>query len=202
MKYALAAAAMLALPGCASLVAPTVKTEAVAVDSGAYKLDKTHASILFKIGHQGFSSYVGRWENFDASFDLDEANPEAASLTASIDMTSLDIANEAFATELMGPEWFDAAQFPQATFTSTGIQRTGETTARVTGDLTLHGQIAPVTLDVTFNGTGRDLLRGNKVVMGFSATGTIDRTDFGVSKYAGAVPNEVTLEIEAEFLKD
>ena len=83
---------------------------------------------------------------------------------------------------------------------STEIAVTGETTGTMTADLTLHGVTAPVTLDVTFNGGGQDRLRGAYVV-GFSATGEIDRTVFGVDRFSGLITDTVLIEVETEFLK-
>lgn len=103
------------------------------------------------------------------------------------------------ASALMGPGWFDTAVFPQAVFKSTSVTLTGDTTATVSGDLTLHGITAPIVLDATFNGAAFDRLRGN--VIGFSATTQIDRTQFGVSKFSGLLANEVKIEIQAEFIK-
>ena len=198
------AAMLAALSGCTSLLAPLVKpdvsAEISAVEAGDYVMDTAHASILFKIDHLGYSTYIGRFEAFEAKLSGDPANPGGASVEAAIDMTSLDIANDAFATELMGPDWFDAAAFPTASFVSTKVEMIGQAQAAITGNLTLHGVTRPVTLDATFNGGAYDRLRGADVV-GFSATTTLNRSAFGVDKFSGLVTDEVTLEIEAEFLK-
>lgn len=199
-----AASAAFTLAGCTSLLAPVltpdVTTEAVALEDGAYALDPAHASLLFKIDHLGYSTYVGRFEALDATLDFEEGQPETARITATVDMTSLDIANDEFAAELMGPDWFDAARFPQAVFRSTSITQQSETTGTMTGELTLHGETRPVTFDVTFNGAAYDRLR-RADVMGFSARGQIDRTAFGVDRFSGIVTDIVDIEIEAEFLK-
>lgn len=184
----------------AALLRPDVSTEITKVKAGDYALDPAHASVLFRINHLGFSTYIGRFETFDASLTGDAADPAGSSVEAVIDMTTLDVANAPFANELMGAEWFDAARFPQAVFKSTSVVMTGETTAKVDGNLTLHGATAPVTLDVTFNGAAYDRLRGADVA-GFSATTTIDRTVFGVSRFSGLVTDAVDIEIQAEFLK-
>ena len=154
--------------GCASLVAPNVASEPAALKAGAYALDQNHALLLFKINHLGYSAYVGRFEKLDATLDFDAANVSAARVEAKIDIASLDVANDEFARTLTGADWFDAAAFPEAVFRSTSVEKTGETTGRMTGDLTLHGVTAPVTLEVAFNGGARDILRGGYVV-GFSA---------------------------------
>ncbi|NNE41686.1 MAG: YceI family protein [Marinicaulis sp.] len=198
-------AAAFAASGCASVLAdiakPNVRAEATALRAGQYRLDSEHASLLFKVDHLGFSTYVGRFERFDASLDFDPERPQDAIIEAIIDMTSLDIANDEFAATLMGPDWFSAEAFPQAAFRSTSIQITGETSGVMTGDLSLNGANAPVSLNVEFNGGARDALR-RAYVVGFSATGIIRRSHFSVDRFDGLVGDKVTLEIEAEFLRE
>jgi polyisoprenoid-binding protein YceI len=184
----------------AALVKPDVEVAAVSVPAGDYKLDTKHASILFKIDHMGFSSYVGRFERFDASLTGDPAHPEAATVTAVVDMTSLDVANPEFAEELMGPDWFDAATYPQASFKTYGLKVVGENEADISGDLTLKGKSQAVIIRAHLNGSAFDRLRGAEVV-GFSATLPINRADFGIDKYSGLLTDEVVIEIQAEFVK-
>ncbi|WP_300393253.1 YceI family protein [Henriciella sp.] len=199
MKAAFAGLAF-SLAGCASLFTPDVKATPETLRAGAYELDQAHAALVFRIGHMGFSDFVGRFDSFDASLDFDADNPESARLEAIIDMTSLSLPDEDFAATLMGSQWFDADTWPQAVFRSTNVTVTGETTGKVTGDLTLHGETRPVTLDVTFNGGARDALRG-AYVTGFSASTSIKRSDFGISRYIGAVSDTVDLLIDVEFLQ-
>ena len=189
-----------AAAGCASLVAPHVASEPAALKAGAYALDQNHASLLFKINHLGYSAYVGRFEKLDATLDFDAANVSAARVEAKIYIASLDVANDEFARTLTGADWFDAAAFPEAVFRSTSVEKTGETTGRMTGDLTLHGVTAPVTLDIAFNGGARDILRGGYVV-GFSAKGNFSRSTFGVDRFDSIVSDDVEIDIEAEFVK-
>ena len=201
---ALAMASALALASCNSLAAavlkPDVQAEPVNVPAGDYTLDKAHASILFKIDHLGYSTYVGRFERFEASLTGDPASPESALVTATVDMTSLNIANPDFATELMGPDWLDAETFPQASFRTYGLRIVGENEADISGDLTLRGQTQAVIIRARLNGSAYDRLRGADVV-GFSATLPISRSAFGIDKYAGLITDEVLLEIEAEFVR-
>ena len=196
--------ALTCLAGCNTLAAnvlkPDVDTAAAAVPAGDYALDKAHASILFKIDHLGYSTYVGRFERFDASLSGDPAMPEAATVTASVDMTSLNIANPEFAAELMGPDWFDAAAHPQATFKTLGLKITGVNEADVSGELTLKGKTLPVTIKARLNGSAYDRLRGADVV-GFSATLPVNRSAFGIDKYSGLITDDVLIEIEAEFVR-
>ena len=186
--------------GCASLVTPDVDTSTSALKPGIFELDETHSALTFLIEHLGFAIYVGRFEVFSANLDLDEQDPEAARVDAVIDMTSLDIANDEFADTLMS-DWFKADSFPKARFTSTEVLVTGVNRGQVEGELTLRGVTQPVTLDVTFNGGARDLIRGNAYIVGFSASGTIDRTDFGINNLSGVITNKVEINIEAEFVR-
>ena len=193
----------LMLVGCntlASTFAPDATAERAALKTGEYSLDAKHTAVTFKINHLGFSNYVGRFEAVDASLDFDAANPAEASLEAIIDVTSLDIANDEFAATLIGPGWFNSAEHPDAVFRSTSIDVTGETSGKVTGDLTLKGVTKPVTLNVVFNGGDNDPLRGGYAI-GFSATGSFNRSDFGITKYLGPVSDEVKIDIEAEFVR-
>ncbi|MEO0398608.1 MAG: YceI family protein [Pseudomonadota bacterium] len=190
----------LAAASCASALAPRVNTEADALRPGNYELDTEHAALLFKVGHLGFSSYVGRFERFDVSLQFDENDPTAARVDALIDMTSLNVANPSFSKTLQGPDWFDAEQFPDARFRSTGIEVTGDNTGVLTGDFTMHGVTKPITMDVIFNGGGYDVLRG-AYILGMSATAKVKRSEFGVSKFRPLVRDTVKIEIEAEFMR-
>jgi polyisoprenoid-binding protein YceI len=168
--------------------------------AGSYRLDPEHATVLFKIDHLGFSQLVGRFDRFDATLNFDPGNPAASRLSARVDPASIDLDLPAFEEELRGADWFDVARFPEVRFESGEIEVTGDDTGRITGDLTLHGVTQPVTLDVTFNGSGDSLLTG-RYTLGFAAAGTLSRSAFGLGAYAPAVGDQVILEIHAEFLR-
>ena len=193
-----ALAGLLALAGCGYLVPRAGTVVPVELPPGSYRLDPEHASLLFKLDHLGFSQLVGRFDRFDATLDFDPADPTAAHLTVLVETASIDFDLPAFEEQLRGPEWFDAARFPQARFESRAIELTGADTGRVEGELTLHGATAPVTLEVTFNGAGDSLLTG-RYTLGFAASATLLRSDFGLGAYAPAVGDAVTLEIHAEL---
>lgn len=204
MFKAICFAALFLCTGCAALApvfAPKANSDPTALRAGNYSLDPAHASLIFKIDHLGFSTYVGRFNSFDISLDFDENDPTAARVEAVIDMTSLDVADDDFANTLVGSNWFDANQFPEALFQSTSITVTGDNRGVMIGNLTLHGVTQPVTLDVAFNGGGSDRLRGAYVI-GLSATSQISRKAFGVDRFDGIVGDLVQIEIEAEFLRE
>jgi polyisoprenoid-binding protein YceI len=189
----------LALAACGYLLPSHNQTfEPAKLPAGAYRLDPEHASLLVKLDHFGFSELVGRFDRFEGSLDFDPERPAAAHLTVLIDPASIDFNLPKFEQDLRGPDWFDVARFPQARFESRTIAVTGDKTGRVTGDLTLHGVTAPVTLEVTFNGGADSLLTG-RYTLGFAASGTLSRSTFGLGAYAPAVGDQVTLEIHAEF---
>jgi polyisoprenoid-binding protein YceI len=187
------------------------ETNAIAamnVPAGDYTLDKSHAQLLLRVDHVGFSNYTAQFKRFDAQLKFDPTNLAAASITATIDPRSLDVVNPpaGFVDSLLGKDWLDAKQFPQITFKSTAVQQLTATKARVTGDFTLHGVTKPVTFDVTFNGGYAGLPQFDpNARIGFSARGTFKRSDFGItygipepgSKMG--VSDAVDFTIEAEF---
>ncbi|NBB17268.1 polyisoprenoid-binding protein [Caulobacter sp. SLTY] len=176
---------------------------------GTYRIDPEHASVLFRVDHVGMSKWTAQFRKFDASLVLDPKNPEASSVTAEIDVASLDSKTSpalAFDKELTGPDWLDAGAHPKITFKSTKVVRTGGATADVTGDFTLKGVTKPVVLKVTFNdGYKPNAMDGARV--GFSATTRFKRSDFGISYGIPApgskmgVSDEVEVIIEAEFMQ-
>ena len=172
----------------------------IAIPAGAepatYKLDPTHTAIEFKIDHFGFSSPTGKWMSVDGELTLDEDTPASSSVSLTVDVTKVNSGVEALDEHLNKEDFFYTDVYPEASFESTSVELTGETTALVTGDLTLRGVTKPVTLDVTFNKIGENMM-GVKTA-GFSATTTLLRSDFDMATYAPGLSDEVTLEIETE----
>jgi polyisoprenoid-binding protein YceI len=175
--------------------------------AGAYKLDKTHASLIFRVDHLGFSRYTSAFQTFDAELQIDPSAPASAKVSATIDASSLRLENPpaGFTETLLGPEWLDAAKYPQITFTSTSVEVNGDQTAKITGDLSLHGVTKPVVLEARFNGGYAGHPMDPNARIGFSATGSFNRSDFGVS-YGIPLPgttmgvsDKVEVIIEAEF---
>lgn len=190
----------------AAAVAPAA-TEAfeAAVDlpAGAYRLDPRHATVLFRIRHMGLAWFTARFDGKTAELTLDAADPTRSQLSASVDAASVS-------TGLSGRDsGFDrqignalgAAANPQIGFTATTIERTGRNTARITGDLAMNGQTHPATFEATFDGAAVDPLRGGNQVLGFSAHGEIDRTQWGVNQWRSFTGDTVQIVIEAEFVK-
>lgn len=187
-----------------------LKTE---LPSGIYKLDKSHGSLIFKVNHLGLSNYSMQFKRFDAELKFDNINPTLSNIAATIDPTSIetnypDISKVDFNAELQNEKWLDVIKFPKITFTSNKIELTSETTARITGDLDLHGIVFPVVLDATFNGGyNSNPMDPSGSRIGFSAHGSLKRSDFGISfgipenGSKMGVGDDVEFIIEAEFTK-
>lgn len=195
----------LALAGCESVgqgirvLTHDPSPEAAAAPAGTYRLDPAHQAVVFWVDHLQFSDYIARFNTTEATVDFVPGDPAASTLTATIDAASIDTGLAALDDMLTAPAMFDVADHPEFRFESTEIRLTGETTGTVTGDLTMAGRTRPFTLDVTFNGTGRDPLTGDRK-LGFSATGSLERSDFGLGQWIPAVGDTVHFRIEAEFI--
>ena len=180
------------------------------VPAGSYKLDREHASLIFRVNHLGFSNYTARFKRFDANLEFDPKHLAASRVTATVDVGSLetdypDLAKQDFNALLTGEQWFNAAKFPTMKFDSSRIDVTGANTMRIHGELTLHGVTRPVDLEARFNGgyAGHPLDPNARI--GFSAHGTLLRSQFGIAYGIPApgtsmgVGDEVNIIIEAEF---
>lgn len=184
---------MLALAlGSASSAAPSAP-------KGAYALDSDHTQVIFSIKHMGISTFYGRLGKVTGTVNFDQAAPQNSALNVQIDMTTIDTHVLELDSSLP-KSIFQADKFPTATFVSTAVTKTGDDTGTVTGNLTLAGVTKPVTLNVTFNG-GRGSGEPLKPYrLGFDATTTIKRSDFGLTHviWSSFVSDDVPLMIEAE----
>ena len=180
--------------------APTVSTDIATAPAGTYGLEKSHASIGFKVRHMGFADYAMRFNDFDATIVLDPKAPEKSSVKATIKPASLDSNNAKLTEHTSGADFFNVAKFADITFASTKIEKTGANTGKIYGDLTLLGVTKPVVLNATFVGGGEHTMM-KKYDIGFNATTTIKRSEFGMNYGIPMVSDEVTVDINAEFIK-
>jgi polyisoprenoid-binding protein YceI len=190
----IAAALLVAAPAAQA----QMTTTPAAVQAGTYKLDPAHGKITWSITHFGFSTYVGQFAHVDATLKVDPKALGATALDVTIDNNSLGTLNAALDTHLKSKEFLDVAAFPTATFHATKVTSTGEKTADIAGDLTLHGVTKPVVVHATFNQAGVNPL-DKKYELGFAGSAEILRSDFGIKSYLPAISDKVTLTIEAEF---
>ncbi|MGD9981321.1 MAG: YceI family protein [Hyphomonadaceae bacterium] len=178
---------------------------AVDLPAGTYRLDPRHASVTFRIRHMGLAWFTARFDGKAATLTLDPADPSRSQLRASVDADTvntgvLNADGERAFDRSIGRALGEEAT-PTISFTSTAIERTGEHTARLTGDLIMNGQTHPATLEVRFDGGAVDPLRGGAQVLGFSAHGSINRTEWGVTEWRSFTGDEVQIVIEAELVK-
>lgn len=177
-----------------------VSTDPTTVQAGTYALETHHARIAFAIDHMGFSTWYGDFSGATGSLTIDPKAVGAAKLDVTFPVGSISTTNATLDGELKAADWFDAGKFPTASFKSTSVVATGKDTAKVTGDLTFHGVTKPVTLDVKFHGAGTNMM-SKAYTIGFDATGTLKRSDFGVTKYVPLIGDQVQIVISAPFEK-
>lgn len=180
--------ALAALLGSASLAQAAPVT---------YQLDPHHTMVLFSWSHFGFSHPTAELGMGQGTLVFDPDHPDQASVQVTLPMAGLDTHVPALDEHLAKPDFFDAAQYPTVTYKSTKVEPLGKDHFRVTGDLTVHGVTKPVVLDATLNRIGKHPMSGDPSI-GFDATGTLKRSDFGVSAYVPNVSDEITLHITTE----
>jgi polyisoprenoid-binding protein YceI len=178
---------------------------AVDLPAGSYRLDPRHASVVFRIRHMGLAWFTARFDGKAATLTLDPADPSRSQLRASVDADTvntgvLNAAGERAFDRSIGRALGEETT-PSISFISTAIERTGEHTARITGDLTMNGQTHPATFEATFDGGAVDPLRGGAQVLGFSAHGSINRSEWGVTEWRSFTGEEVQIVIEAELVR-
>lgn len=186
-----------AVPGAVA-AAVLMITTTVSASAETYLFDKNHTEIRFSWSHFGMSRMSGRFLDYDGTLELDRAAPEKSALTVKVATPGLWTHVEKFNVHLKSDDFFNVSAFPEATFKTTQVERTGEKTAKVTGDLTIKGKTKPTTFDVTLNFDGTHPI-SKKPTVGLSAKTIVKRTDFDLGKYAPAVSDEVIIEIETEM---
>jgi len=165
--------------------------------------DPAHSEVDFSITHMSISNVHGRFGKVNATINYNEADVTKSTVAAMIDVSTLDTGEPARDTHVKSPDFFDAANLSTATFTSTSVAKSG-TTLTITGNLTLHGVTKPVVLKLEEPGKSQVGMDGKSVHRGFTATTTINRTDFGLS-WNGSLKsgdamlgNDVRIELDIE----
>lgn len=197
MKKTLFAAALFVATAAGSLIPMSAPAFAAPV---SYKIDPAHTAVAFIVNHIGFSNVIGRFNTVGGDISFDKDAVEKSTVTVTIDAASIDTNHAKRDEHLRSPDFFNAKEFPKLTFKSTKIEKTGDKTGKLHGDLTMLGVTKPVVLDVTFNKDG--VSPASKLeTAGFSARGTVKRTDFGMKYGAPAVGDDIQLLIEIEAVK-
>jgi polyisoprenoid-binding protein YceI len=180
-----------------------VTTTALPLTSGQWTLDKNHSGVLFVVRHLGLSNVRGRFDSFEATLDVGPSL-ESVSVSADIDLSSVDTNNADRDAHLRSTDFFGTDEHPTMSFRSTSVTGSGED-YELAGDLTIAGITQPVTLDVEFHGT--EIFPGDQSThAGFTATGQIKRSDFGID--FGIIPgaeklmlgDKVKIELDLQFV--
>jgi len=191
---------MLACLGAAALY-PTARaqaTNASADETAWFVVDPVHSTLIFAIDHMGLTTFYGRINSPTGEFQLNLSDPTASSFEISVKAEDIDTGADDRDKHLKSGDFFDAKQFPEITFKSTAVTRSGKATFAVTGNVTLHGITKPINAVIEHIGT-KDTRGGTK--SGFTAKFTIKRSDFGMTYGKGMIGDEVTLMIGIEGRK-
>src|SRR5271154_2310713 len=186
--------------GFAIILAATVQAQ-----STTWQLDPAHSNAQFSVRHLGISNVQGEFTKVTGTVQLDDQDISKSSVTASIDVASIDTRAQGRDSDLKSEHFFDVAKYPTLTFQSTKIWKTGEGTAKMSGNLTLHGVTKEVTFDVTGPTKAIEAMGGMR--RGASATTKINRQDFGLKYLTGMMPggdqmigDTVTITLDVEMV--
>ena len=171
-----------------------------AVPSGSYTVDPTHAYIHLQYNHLGLSNPILAFDEFTVDMDLNSTEPSKTRVAVDIKADSVITGSDIYYGLITGEKWFDVGANPAITFTSKSVTANDDGTFALMGDLTIKGMTKPVTLDVTINAAMQHPFE-KKPVVGISATGNLNRSDWGLGANAPYISDEVTLEIQAEMFK-
>ncbi|MDX2018504.1 MAG: YceI family protein [Planctomycetota bacterium] len=196
-KLAAAFTLVAALGGAAAIMgaagrAPQPAAAAASAD-GAFKVDAVHSSVAFRIQRVNGAPFYGTFRQLSGEFNFEGANPSAS---FTIPVESIDSNNEGRDKHLKSPDFFSSKEFPNLTFKSTSIKKTGENTFELAGELTVRGTTKPITAKATQTGTGP--ARGGGTMIGYDVQFTIKRAEFGITYGPQALGDEVTVMVGLE----
>lgn len=170
-----------------------------------WNIDPAHSEIGFAAKHMMISTVRGRFSEISGYIEFEEGAPEDSKIDVEIDVASVDTRQEPRDEHLRSADFFDAENHPVMKFVSTKVDKVKGNEYKVTGDLTIRGTTKPVTLDATFEGVHPDPWGGTRA--GFTATGKINRHDFGLNWNAAieaggvVVGPEIKIQLEVEAVK-
>jgi polyisoprenoid-binding protein YceI len=167
--------------------------------AGTYQVNPDHTQVLFTLSHLGFSEYTGMFTLPTGTLTLDPKNPAADKVDVTFRIDKVRTTVPELDAHLQTADFFDAAKYPTAHFVSTKVTQTGDGAATIDGDLTFHGVTRPVSLDARFVGAGKGIMGPPNPNIGFAATTTIKRSDWGMGFGVPLVSDDVLLTINAAF---
>lgn len=195
IRIALIAATLVAMPLAAQMPAePPGKPDVSRIVAGTYPVEPKHTQVRFTVMHLGFTPFTGSFSDVSGSLTIDPAKPQATKVSIEVPVGTAWTPVPKLTDELRSPMFFDPAKYPKMTFVSDQVTVNGQD-ATITGQLTLHGATHPLTLKAHFVGAGT---MGGKRTVGFTATGTLKRSDYGVAAVP-LVSDEVQIDVAAAF---
>ncbi|MGA6102825.1 YceI family protein [Psychrobacter pocilloporae] len=177
-----------------------ITTMASAALPTQWQLDNSHTRVGFSVEHMGFSTVMGHFSDVDGTVQFDLKNPNQTQFNFVVDTDSIDTGWEARDKHLKTDEFFNVEKYPTMSFKSTQVNFINPQQAKVTGDFTLLGQTKPLTLNLTLKKIDNSPLTKEPVV-GFRATGNIDRTAYGMDAYSQGVTTNVPIQIDGELVE-
>ncbi|WP_224971625.1 YceI family protein [Acinetobacter oleivorans] len=183
--------------GLAVVLASSV-TLAAPVD---YKIDPTHTATVFSWNHFGFSTPSANFSDIQGVIKVDNAKPANSSVNVTIPLSSVNTNVPALDKEFQEEAWFNAAKYPNITFKSTKVETKDKKHFKITGDLTVKGVTKPVVLDAVLNKQGEHPM-AKVPAIGFNATTSFKRSDFGLGNYVPNVGDKITVNITTEAKVD
>lgn len=166
-----------------------------------YTLDPVHTRVVFAVDHAGFSRAIGTISGSTGTLRLGPDHWQGASVEVEVPVARVDLGDARWNDATLAPRLLDARRHPVARFVSTHVEPADATHARVCGDLTLRGVTRPLCLDVTLNAIKRHPMPPFRRTAGFSATGTLSRSEFGIDAWPSMIGDRVELRIEAEAVR-
>ncbi len=170
-----------------------------------WALEATHSEVQFKVKHLMISTVTGTFNKFEASAETEGDDFSTAKVHFTADVNSISTNNSQRDEHLKSPDFFDVANHPQVIFDSTGMQKEGDDSYKLHGNLSMRGVTKPVTLDVEYGGTIKDPWGNTRV--GFTLNGKINRKEFGLQWHAVTeaggivVSDDVKMHANVEFIK-
>lgn len=200
-RYLLALPLLAAVPIMSyAAMQATPAVDLTKISGGNYVVDNNHTQVGWTINHFGFNDYFGLFGQISGTLSLDKVKPANSKVSITIPINEVATSRADLNKHLMSPDFFDAAKYPSATFVSTSVMPLPGNKAKITGNLTLLGVTKAVILDAHLSGGGANIM-SKKETIGFQATTTIDRTSWGMTKFAPAVGAKVELKISVAFEK-
>ena len=196
----IAALLLLSLAGAASAADSDAKRLAAdEVPAATYDVFTDETLVRYTVDHMGNNDYWGTFAGATGTLTLDPRDISSAKVEIEIPIFRLETTNRDLDAELYSSQFFDYIRFREMRFVSTEVKRTGPRTATLIGNLTIRDVTRPLTLDVTFHGAGMSPFGGDELFIGFDATGSVKRSDYGLGKWVPIVSDETRIFISAEF---